>query len=165
MGKEILYALVFLVIAVGFVAAGYAESQSADEVLESAVEVEAEVVDHELDSFIIDDREYYEPDVVYEYTYDGQQYRSSGIYAGSDTQELSYADAQAVLDRYPIGANTTAYVVPDDPSTSFLEPETSDVSLRIYLGGVVFGVLGIAIGSVELYNRHLRDRPYPNRRS
>lgn len=84
----------------------------------------------------------YAPVVVYSYTYDGSTYTNDDINPGGDVSKSSETEARELVNEYSVGGTTTAYVDPDDPSSSFLEHEVplSTVIAQIFLGLVLVSI-------------------------
>lgn len=62
------------------------------------------------------------PVVVYTYTVNGQSYQSQGIKAGEQFLNVRVmGQAQATVNRYPIGATVTVFYNPSNPAESALE--------------------------------------------
>ena len=80
----------------------------------------------------------YEPTVAFEYTYDGTQYTGTKLYPADIEQNYeTRSAAKSAIDGYERGAQTTAYVDPDEPSDGFLKNKTSNAPLvALGLGGV-----------------------------
>jgi len=86
------------------------------------------------------------PRIEYRYTYDGRTYTSTNICPGAGsgcTGSTTRESAQRVVDRYPEGSTTTAYVDPADPSRAFLV--APGVTLW-YLVPVGMGLLSLLVG-------------------
>ncbi len=148
--------LVLSLVALGYLAYDYHEQTT---LIDEAEEVEAVVLDTEIEE--IEGRggsSGYRPNVEYEYEYDGLTYTSDNVFP-SGVFERTYStkdEARSVLSQYE-EENTTAYVDPSDPETSFLRATTT--SQPIWYGGLlmilfsltVFHVIGPRdVGRVEL---------------
>lgn len=79
----------------------------------------------------------YDPVVEFEYTYNGTQYTGTQLYPAAIEQTYeTRSAAESALEEYEQGAQTTAYVEPDEPSNAFLRNETSNAPLiAIGIGG------------------------------
>jgi len=73
-------------------------------------------------SWSTDDGTSYRPDVLYEYSAHGRDWRSNRVTFFS-ALSTGRAEAGAVRDRYRAGAQSTAWIDPDDPTRSVLERE------------------------------------------
>ena len=73
-------------------------------------------------SWSTDDGTSYRPDVLYEYSAHGRDWRSNRVTFFS-ALSTGRAEARAVRDRYKAGAQSTAWIDPDDPTRSVLERE------------------------------------------
>ncbi len=82
-------------------------------------------------------------DILYTFTFDGVE-RSSSRYDFSESTSSGYATKAAIVGEYRIGAETTCYVNPRDPTQSVLRREPHK-SLWFGLLGLVF-VLVVGIG-------------------
>jgi hypothetical protein len=86
-------------------------------------------------------------DITYEYTVDGETYRSSNIYPG--VFDLN-SNAESIVADNPEGATVTAYYDPENPSNAFLV-KTKNTLLLLLL--TVFGVLLTVVGVGQLRAR------------
>jgi len=80
------------------------------------------IVRSTLRSWSTDDGTSYRPDVLYEYSADGRDWRSNRVTFFS-ALSTGRAEARAVRDRYKAGSRSTAWIDPDDPTRSVLERE------------------------------------------
>ena len=83
------------------------------------------------------------PHVQYRYAVDGRDleaHRLSFRMGGT-----SQADAQAVVDRYPVGSSVTVHHSPDDPSLACLEPGADDWQWVPLAAGGVAVLLGVGM--------------------
>ena len=71
-------------------------------------------------SWSTDDGTSYQADVLYEYSANGRDWRSNRVTFFSALSS-GHADARAICDRYPAGAQLTAWIDPEDPARSVLE--------------------------------------------
>jgi len=82
---------------------------------------EATVVETSIDHRTNDGDSEYTPVVTYEYTVDGETYRSSNVYPGQfDRWHGSQATAADVVEDYPAGSTATVHYNPEDPSEAYL---------------------------------------------
>jgi len=103
-----------------------------------------------------DDGTTYSVDIVYEYVFNGQFFRS-GKYKFIGGSSSGYAGKAAVVDQYPPGRKTICYVNPDDPAEAVLlrtmGPEAllallPLVFIIVGLGGFVYALrMGNAAGT------------------
>ncbi|MCU4743631.1 DUF3592 domain-containing protein [Natronoglomus mannanivorans] len=135
---------------------GYSDYQTQEERLENAVEIDATVLETDIDrrSSSGSGSSYY-PVVEFEYTYEGETYTSSNIDAAdSRTSESSRSSAQSVVNEYPEGEAVTAYLDPAEPDEAFLE---TDRSWGPYLFALIGAGLTLA-GFVSLTRALIADR-------
>ena len=86
----------------------------------------------------------YQPEINFEYSFEGNQYTSSNMYpGGQQPQEYDYeSEAREVTDKYSEGSEITVYVPPESPGEAFIENEKTNNPL-IFMGiGVLFMFLG-----------------------
>ena len=93
----------------------------------------------------------YKANIEYAYAFEGKGYNSDRvrrIYKSS-----SHSDRmQKIVDRYPVGTETTAWVNPDKPSFAILEHESRAVIYTIWFPGLfVVAGIGIAVTAVVKY--------------
>lgn len=88
-----------------------------------------------------------EIDITYEYTVDGETYRSSNIYPGAFDVN---SNAESVVADNPEGATVTAHYNPENPSNAFLVERKNTLLLLLL---TAFGVLLTAIGLGQLRAR------------
>jgi len=95
------------------------------------------------------------PDIEYEYTVEGERYRSDSVWPGRDMTGTDKQKRQAVVDSYPEGEVVEAYYDPENPSVAFLEDEAQVVkSVVLGIFGVVFLLWGLGMvgfGAVLLW--------------
>lgn len=96
----------------------------------------------------------YVPRIRYRYAMAGKEYTRSQV-RPLEVGEERRADAQAILDRFPVGAEVKAYVNPDDPSRSVLDKGGLEDPLVFAAGGGLFTLIGIAflVGTVVTQRR------------
>lgn len=87
--------------------------------------VQGQITHSELKHFIDDsgkNRDHdYTPMIMYAYQVDGKDYTSKRVSYSAYSSFNVEADAQAIVDRYPVGKAVTVYHKPDDPTLSALE--------------------------------------------
>lgn len=151
--------IVLLLVGGAMLAYGFSEYQTQSDVLGDVEEVEATIIDAEVqldeatgqttgerDDYVdrADDDRRYALNVVFTYEYEGQQYESSYFDAvGSIPTYDERSEAMEALEDYAEGDRVTAYVPPDDPDEAFLDEEMPFV---IY-GLIGFGAL-LIIGAI-----------------
>lgn len=83
--------------------------------------VPARIISSEIDTGRSNAGTWWVPDVAYEYSLNGQEYRSTTIrYVMPPSYEKD--EAQTILAAYPLNAQTSAAYDPRDPARSVLEP-------------------------------------------
>ncbi|MCU4743642.1 DUF3592 domain-containing protein [Natronoglomus mannanivorans] len=113
--------------------------------LENAIEVEATIVETDIDRQTGDGTRYY-PAIEFEYRYDGTTYSSSNLNpADSRSSHSTRSSAQSVVDQYPEGDTVTAYVPPSEPEGAFLEADRSSGPYLFLLGGVLTTGYGLVM--------------------
>jgi hypothetical protein len=92
----------------------------------------------------------YYPIVNYEYSVNGQMYRSGQIRFGTRVGFGSSSVVQRIVSRYPIGSSQAVYYNPDNPGEAVLERTTGGANtllgclvgifiiVIIFVGGVLF---------------------------
>lgn len=84
----------------------------------------------------------YAPQVVYEYTVDAHPYRSSQMSFGPTQTHQRRTDAEAIMQRYPVGAAVAVYYDPQNPGQAVLE--------RSAAGNSAMFIIGIALLAVDV---------------
>lgn len=154
---------VVLLFGVAMVAGGWHFHQDTQQAVENAVETEGTVVSSvvardEVEDDDGPDVEYY-PEIEYRYVYEGETYTSTSICPGTaeGCEASNYKEdrgrVEAFVSRYPEGATVTVYVLPDEPSRSFLvETESGSMAYFIMMGiGAIAGLGGLVtvLGGVK----------------
>ncbi|ADD04315.1 DUF3592 family protein [Natrialba magadii ATCC 43099] len=139
-------ALLLLLVGAGVIWLGYSDYTTQEERLENAVEVDAEIVETDVDrrsSSSGSSGSTYYPVVEFEYSYEESTYTSSNLHASdSRSGHSSRSAAQSIVAEYPEGEQVTAYLDPSEPETAFLETEESN-SPFLWMGvGVLFVLAG-----------------------
>ncbi len=87
----------------------------------------------------------YSADITYRYAVDGQSYTSSRYwYAGGGSG--SQSDAQNTVNRYPAGAQVTAYYNPDKPDQAVLDNSAPSTTVPYAALGFLWLVVLLLIG-------------------
>lgn len=153
--RRITYLL--LLVGVGLLWLGYSDYATQEDRLENAIEVEAEILETEVDrrsSGSSSSSSYY-PQVEFAYTYEGTTYTSSNIHAtDAESGHSSRSSAESVLEAYPEGETVTAYVDPDEPGEAFLERERSNAPY----GFAAVGALALLVGLYLFVKRRRAKR-------
>jgi len=83
--------------------------------------------------------EYY-PNVMYRYTFEGQEYTEGNMYPGGqepDGKNLR-SEAESVVQNYTEGSQITVQVPPGNPDESFIKAKKTNDPLILILFGVIF---------------------------
>lgn len=96
----------------------------------------------------------YWPGITYRYSVAGKNYRCDR--ALPSPREGAAAWAQAIVDRFPVGSQATAYVNPANPSEAFLLPQTNPMDCVI--AAVPWVGVGLLLGWVIGGPRDARSR-------
>ena len=83
----------------------------------------------------------FQPRVAYQYEVQGVSYTAAAIDWGRF--DMARAEAQRVVDKYPVGKLVTVYHHPMKPHRAVIEPRGGWVYCFVLLFGVVFAVAGI----------------------
>ncbi|ELY94234.1 hypothetical protein C483_03680 [Natrialba hulunbeirensis JCM 10989] len=139
-------ALLLLLVGVGIIWLGYSDYTTQEERLENAVEVDAEIVETDVDrrsSSSGSSGSTYYPVVEFEYSYEESTYTSSNLHASdSRSGHSSRSAAQSITDEYPEGEQVTAYLDPSEPEAAFLETEQSNAPFLWMVLGAFFVLVG-----------------------
>jgi hypothetical protein len=86
----------------------------------------------------------FKPGVAYQYEVDGITYTASGVDWGA--LDMARADAQRIVEQYPVGTAVTIHYHPTAPYRAVIEPRGGwRVYCPLSLLGVVFTIAGIMI--------------------
>lgn len=99
----------------------------------------------------------YSNDVVYVYTYQGQEHRGERI--AFDSMSGSYRGAKRWQREHPAGSSITAYIDPQEPGTAVLRTQTGRSSWMMMLFLLPFQA--VAVGCIMAICAALRDRLFP----
>jgi len=91
---------------------------------------------------------YYQPKVEYSYSVMGTAYTGKRLTFAA--QGSSQKSAQAVVQRYPVGATVTVHYNPQKPAEAVLEVQATSGNTCMLVGGIVFIVVGIISAGVGL---------------
>ncbi|OIB56503.1 DUF3592 domain-containing protein [Natrialba sp. SSL1] len=142
-------ALLLLLVGAGVIWLGYSDYTTQEERLENAVEVDAEIVETDVDrrsSSSGSSGSTYYPVVEFEYTYEESTYTSSNLHASdSRSGHSSRSAAQSIVAEYPEGEQVTAYLDPSEPEAAFLETEQSNAPVLWMVLGAFFGLVGVGM--------------------
>jgi hypothetical protein len=93
----------------------------------------------------VEDTPTYRPAVTYEYTVDGETYRSSNVLPGPGlTSRSDRGWARGIVADHPEGATVTAYYDSEGPSNAFLVRDDQQFLPLVFAGtGVVIVLFGV----------------------
>lgn len=145
-GKKTLFSTgLAVLIGFGLVALGFSTFQSQNQALENPVNVTATVVETGIQEDSsrrggID----YQPQVTFEYSYEGEEYTSGNMYPGGQKPEQydSESEARKVIEGYSQGSEIEVSVPPDNPGEAFIKVERTDRPLFFMGIGLLFILLG-----------------------
>jgi hypothetical protein len=134
-------ALLYILIGIAIISYGGYDYVQQTEAVRESVKVDATIteLDIEADSGTSSNPgANFDPVVEFEYTYNGNEYTGTQIYPANIEQNYeTQSGAEAAIDEYEQGTQTTAYVSPDQPGDAFLKNQTSNAPMiAIVLGGV-----------------------------
>lgn len=92
----------------------------------------------------------YDPDIEYEYSYNGQTYSNDNVKPGAGSISMSRSEAESLVSNYSEGDVVTVYIDAESPSTSWLVNE-------LPIGTIVTSSLISIAGLFILYKNHLKD--------
>ena len=90
----------------------------------------------------------YRPNVVYEYSVNGQRLMGNRINFGMSVGYGSPSVAERVTTKYPIGSVVQVYYNPGDPSQAVLEKSAKSPATRILVLVIVFIVAMLAFATI-----------------
>jgi hypothetical protein len=134
-------ALLYILIGIAIISYGGYDYVQQTEAVRESVEVDATIteLDIEADSGTSSNPgANFDPVVEFEYTYNGTEYTGSKIYPADIEQNYeTQSGAESAIEEYEQGAQTTAYVSPDEPGDAFLKNQTSNAPIiAVVLGGL-----------------------------
>jgi hypothetical protein len=134
-------ALLYILIGIAIASYGGYDYVQQTEAVRESVEVDATIteLDIEADSGTSSNPGAdFDPVVEFEYTYNGNEYTGTKIYPADLEQNYeTQSGAESAIEEFEEGAQTTAYVSPDQPGDAFLKNQTSNAPIiAIVLGGV-----------------------------
>jgi hypothetical protein len=92
-----------------------------------------------------DSRDSYTPYVEYTYQVAGQSYNGRDLTFGFTQGYGNASKAQAMLAKYPVGAQVNVYYDPADPQKAVLERQAGGYGVGLVLG-IIFLVVGACLG-------------------
>lgn len=147
--KTLLSTAVAVLIGAGLIFLGVDTYMDQNQALENPVNVSATVTDTGIDEDSsrrggID----YQPEITFEYSYEGQQYTSNNMYPGGQEpkQYNVESNAREVVNRYSQGSEITVSVPPENPGEAFIKAKRTKKPL--FFAGI--GLLFIVLASYQL---------------
>lgn len=133
-----------ILVGLGLVFLGFSTLQSQSQDLENPANVSATVVETGIEQSSsrrggID----YQPEVLFEYSYEGENYTSTNMYPGGQKAEHYNLEenAREITQEYSQGSQITVSVPPNNPGEAFIRArETSDPLFFIAVGLLFMGV-------------------------
>ncbi|HEX3135453.1 MAG TPA: DUF3592 domain-containing protein [Planctomycetota bacterium] len=149
------FGLFFCGIAVVIMCATATNTHNQAHKLVAGITVSAQVLSTDIQRKAVKKSSTYLPVVTFSYTIEGRELRASTVHPREVTF-TDWNDARAVIDRYPVGSQITAYYDPRSLGEAYLEHL---VDFTPYIG-VVFPLLHFSVGlSLLLLNlRKTEDR-------
>lgn len=139
---------VIILVGIGLVFFGYNGYTSQNQALENPVNVSATVTETGIDEDSsrrggID----YQPELTFEYSYEGQDYTSSNMYPGGQEPKDYNVESNArdVIEEYSQGSEITVSVPPENPGEAFIKAKKTNNPFI----GMGFGVIFILLGSYK----------------
>jgi hypothetical protein len=86
----------------------------------------------------------YEPVVEYVYTVDNVEYQGSKVFPGADS-DFGEAEAQEIIDRYPLNSYVPVRYDPENPSSSSLETHSPHTRHRLLVAAQTLIALGTGV--------------------
>ncbi len=96
-----------------------------------------------------DSSDSYTPYVEYTYQVAGQDYTGKDLSFGFKQGYGNASKAQAMLAKYPVGAQVNVYYDPVDPQKAVLERQAGGYGAGLVLG-IIFIVIGLVLGCVGI---------------
>lgn len=157
----LLVGLIFLGGAVGFGYHAFTTDETAEQRLANAKEVNATVLQNDVrrepNSNEAGNIADFRVDIQFEYTYDGERYRSDLLYpTASEVKFDREEDALTIADAHEEGETVTAYLDPAHPDEAFLiDQKQSTLQFNLLLLGIlsILGLLLFADGLRRLVTR------------
>ncbi len=113
--------------------------------MQRAEPVDGVVTSTEVASQSTDNGNQYYPVVTYEYQFDGQTYTNDDYSLVGGAPAGSPGRAEEFLEDYTAGQQVTVYVVPGNPSNSFLRRGSAGLTIYAVVGALgLLGALGLA---------------------
>lgn len=147
MGGAGLFGLIFSGLAGIFLLAGIHFARQQARKLATFRPVPAKVISSGVLSTTADEGESsgHTPDIRYTYTTGGKTYETNTVLASGNNGTGGLAWAEQVVEQYPDGTTTTAYIDPADPSKAFLIREASVGPYVFILFPMIHFCVGLAV--------------------
>ena len=135
-----------LLVGTGLAGYGAYDYTQQSEAIEDAVQVEATIVETDVETVTSKGDQSHEPTVSFEYRYDGTAYTGDRIFPSDVNPKYEMrSKARSIVQEYESGETVTAYVDPASPGDAFLEKKRSTYSLK--LAGIGVLIVFITLGS------------------
>jgi len=136
---------VIILVGIGLIFLGCSTYTSQNQALDNPVNVSATVTDTGIDQDSsrrggID----YQPEINFEYSYEGQEYTSTNMYPGGQEPKEHNLESEAreVVEEYSQGSEINVYVPPESSGEAFIHAEKTNNPFIAMGGGVLFILLG-----------------------
>jgi hypothetical protein len=148
-GKVAMIGLLFL-MGVAITGYGGMKYQEQREMATTYEQTEATIVSAEVErkSGSAQDGVAWVPDIVYEYTVDGETHRNSEVFLAGGTG--SKFESEDIVGEHQAGTAATAYYDPDDPPEAYLIRNRTNGPLIVSGFGLLFALTGV-LGVVGLF--------------
>jgi len=140
-GCALLFFLPFLLIGVGTMYALLIKPLMYVQAARNWVETPCQIVSSQLKEHRDNDGTTYSVEIVYTYEVSGERYESSR-YDFIDGSSSARGANQAIVDRYPAGAEAVCFVDPNDPNEAVIDREFSWVFLALAIIPLAFTLVG-----------------------
>lgn len=156
MFDKIFSLLIFLLVLLGFAAAGilkgrdlYEQSQYAKDWPKTLGKItHSEVVSSQVKTGTGSNRRtetFYKADIRYTYTIKGKEYTGNRVFFGDDMSSANSSDAHDLVQKYPVGKKLMVYYESFTPTLTVLEPGTNGRAFLFMAGGAFFLILALLV--------------------
>lgn len=136
--------IVLLAFAGGIVFLGVGNANTAEQRIDDAVDIDAEIVDSEIDFERRDGERRWYANVEFRYEYEGTTYRSDLLYPTTTSKRFDErAGAISVRDDFPEGETVVGYVDPAHPDEAFLNDESASSPFVYYIAGAASALFSL----------------------
>jgi hypothetical protein len=105
----------------------------------------------------------YYPNVIYEYTVNGQRYQGNRLTFGTQVGRGSYNTVQRQVDSYSVGGSIQVYYNPDNPAEAVLEKTAPAGKIYLFVAALIIAILACTlvplIGGMNFVNQFLSKLP------